>query len=260
MLAKFRQAKQTEIAALRAAAETGSLPQARKHPDFAKALCGGRLAVIAEYKRASPSKGVIRKDLEVEEVAAQYRASGAAAMSVLTEESFFDGSLAYLERASLATDGELPLLRKDFIFDPLQIDATAATPAAAILLIARMYADAVELRSLIEHAQRLGLGAVVEVFAQADLAMARAAGAKLIQVNARDLDNLQVNRNACLKLIAGVRPLAHEIWIAASGIDKPEHLAMVADAGFQAALVGSGLMRQGQPGENLAALLKGLAQ
>lgn len=260
MLERFRQAKKAEIAALLRAQENGLLPAPKnsRRPDFASAIHSRKgISVIAEYKRASPSKGRIRSDLDVEDVARQYQAAGATAMSILTEESFFDGKLAYLEQAANVTNGAVPLLRKDFIFDPIQIDATATTPAAALLLIARFYASASELRELREHAESFGIAAVVEVFAADDLAMARDSGARIIQVNARDLDKLIVDRAACLELIRKNRPAKGEIWIAASGISKPEHLQEAEEIGFHAALVGSSLMESGQPGENLAALLKG---
>lgn len=259
MLAKFRAAKQSELAALRKAAEAGALPPplpGERKPFRAALTNASRIAVIAEYKRASPSLGVIRSDLDVADVAGDYQAAGAVAMSVLTEEKYFDGRLDYLARADSVSS--LPLLRKDFIFDPLQIAATAATPAAAILLIARMLADSRELRNLIEAAQKRGLAPVVEIFDAADLKLAREAGAEIIQVNARDLDRLQVDRAKSLRLISEGRPESHELWITASGIKKPEHLAEAASAGFQAALVGGFLMAEGSPKANLAGLLEGL--
>lgn len=253
MLEKFRQAKQAEIRRL---LESDLAPVQRSRPDFRGAISGrDRIAVIAEYKRASPSKGRIRFDLDAATVARQYWRAGAAAISILTEETFFDGRLGYLEEAEAATGGEIPLLRKDFIFHPAQIAATAQTPAAAILLIARMYAGAQELRSLREYAEKLGLAAVVEIFDESDLGMARDAGAEIIQANSRNLATLQVDRTACLRLVAKARP--EEVWIAASGISRPEHVAEAARAGYQAILVGGALMEKGQPGENLARLLGG---
>lgn len=256
MLEKFRLAKQAEINALKKA-------QALKGPvrhdriSFAQAIARpGKFQVIAEYKRASPSRGQIRSDLEVESVAARYQKAGAAALSILTESDFFDGDLGFLERASAATSASIPLLRKDFIFDPLQIEATAQTAASALLLIARMQKDAAELRALRELAERLGIEAVIEIFDQQDLAMAREAGARIIQVNARDLDKLQVDRHACLRLIELAKPQKREIWIAASGIASGEHLLDAANAGFNAALVGGALMEKGDPGENLARMLE----
>ena len=132
-LERFHQAKQAEVAALRLAAERGTLPEplTSPRPDFAAALSlpalGAPLAVVAEYKRASPSRGVIREDLDVEEVVRQYAAAGADALSILTEETWFHGSLDFLTRAAapgLYPAAPLPLLRKDFIFDSLQVRAS----------------------------------------------------------------------------------------------------------------------------------------
>lgn len=259
MLAKFRKAKESEIAGLVRAEACGKLevPANIKRPDFAKTLTGPHLAAIAEYKRASPSRGVIRNDLGIAEVSRQYLDAGAAAISILTEERYFDGKLDYIEQAQMATDGKIPLLRKDFIFHPLQIKATAQTPAAAVLLIARFYSGADELRKLRELAESFDMDAVVEVFDKSDLSVARDAGAKIIQVNARDLASLKTSRSDCLKLIEKCVPQGREIWIAASGMSRPEHLLAAADAGFAAALIGGALMEKGSPGENLFRLLAG---
>lgn len=275
-LERFYTAKQAEVHALRRAAELGKLPAplGARRPDFAQALlmrgpCArgraeGRkapLAVIAEYKRASPSRGVICESLAVEEAVRQYAEAGARALSILTEESYFHGRLDFLERAAapgLYQDAPLPLLRKDFIFDALQVRATAATPASALLLIVRLTPDAALLRRLRETAESLGMQAVVEVFDAEDLRIARESGARIIQVNARDLQHLSVDRAACLALARACPPEPHEIWVAASGISRNEHLREAAEAGYRAALVGSALMEGGRPGAALSALLLGL--
>lgn len=252
MLEEFRKAKQTEIAAL--LARGIPKPYAGAKPDFAAALKkDGSIAVVAEYKRASPSRGAIRTDLPVETVAAMYQANGAAAMSILTEGDFFQGHLSFLDRA--AAGASLPLLRKDFLFEACQIKATAATRASALLLIARMLPGAEKLAELLRLAESYGLSAVVEVFDLADLRLAREAGAGIIQVNARDLDTLKVSRQACLDIIKEGKPAAGEIWIAASGISEPDQLEQARQAGFDAALVGSSLMEKANPGAALAALL-----
>lgn len=256
-LERFHQAKQAEVAALRLAAERGTLPEplTSPRPDFAAALSlpasGAPLAVVAEYKRASPSRGVIREDLDVEEVVRQYAAAGADALSILTEETWFHGRLDFLTRAA----APLPLLRKDFIFDSLQVRATAATPASALLLIVRLTPEACLLRQLREEAEGFGLHAVVEIFDAADLRLARESGARIIQVNARDLQTFAVDRAACLSLACSCPPENGEIWVAASGISHAEHLVQAAEAGYQAALVGTALMEKGKPGAALAALL-----
>lgn len=256
MLAKFRKAKAAEIEGLARAARAGSLPAPwqGKRPDFAAALKSGNgINVIAEYKRASPSRGPIRMDLSIEAVAAQYEEGGAAALSILTETEWFGGDLAFISRCR-AISG-LPILRKDFIFDPLQVEATAATPASALLLIVRMIGDAAALADLRARAESLGLAAVVEIFDHADLELARAAGARIIQVNARDLDTLKVDRAACLGLIGEAGDRTGEIWIAASGISRAAELEEARACGFDAALIGGALMDKPSPGAELARLL-----
>ena len=269
LLERFRTAKQAEVAALQALQAQCALPPVYEgqRPDFAAALAcrapKSPLAVVAEYKRASPSRGVICESLEVEDVARQYAAAGASAVSVLTEETFFRGRLEYLARAAdpaLYTGPRVPLLRKDFIFDPLQVRATAATPASALLLIVRLTPDAATLRALREQAESYGIQAVVEIFDAEDLRLARESGARIIQVNARDLETLAIDRDACLQLVRAFPPASGEQWIAASGMSSPQHLKAAAEAGYHAALVGSALMENGTPGEALAAMLGATAK
>lgn len=257
MLEKFRQVKQAEIEALNELEKAGNLDApVQQRPDFATALTRpDSIAVIAEYKRASPSKGVIRTDLIVEDIAASYKKAGAAAISILTEEKWFDGHMDYLARAAVITGRDFPILRKDFIFHPIQIKATAQSPASSILLITRLYKNAAELRYLRELAESLNLAAVVEIFNYHDLEMAREAGARIIQVNARDLQTLQVNRKEALAL--GKYAKSDEIWIAASGISKAEHLKEAREAGFNAVLIGSALMAEPDPYSALCRLLSG---
>jgi len=224
-------------------------------PDFAAALVKpGRISVIAEYKRASPSKGDINLGIEPEQAAAGYAAAGAAALSVLTEEVYFKGRLDYLARVRTAFPDGPPLLRKDFILDLFQIVETAATPASALLLIARML-DAEHLTQLLAATAAVGLDAVVEVFDEADLAKARAAGSRIIQVNNRDLDTLTTDLGVSARLARSKAP--GEIWISASGIAAVEELARMKQLGFEAALVGASLMAGEDPGRSLAALLRG---
>lgn len=265
-LDRFLWAKAGEVAALRRQEREGSLPAplAGPRPDFLAALrrpsASGLPAVIAEYKRASPSRGVICRHLTAGEVARQYAAAGAAALSVLSEERFFQGRLDYLAdaHAALADAGRpLPLLRKDFLFDPLQIRATAATPAAALLLIVGLTPDAGLLRQLREQAEHYGMQAVVEVFDADELRIARQSGARLIQVNARNLATLRVDCAACLDMARRFPPKDGECWIAASGMEHPDQLRAAVEAGYHAALVGTALMKDGQPGTALRGLLAG---
>jgi indole-3-glycerol phosphate synthase len=253
MLDRFCKAKAAEIAALCECAAKGTTPRpfVGKRPSFIGSLKAKTpLAVIAEYKRASPSKGDINLGLEPEQAAAAYAWAGAGALSVLTEQEHFKGDMAYLER--MVGPG-LPLLRKDFILHPVQVDQTAASPASALLLIARMLDDAM-LRALLFRSLDLGLTPVTEVFDETDLRRARAAGASVIQVNSRDLDTLAVD----LALSRRLAPFkqANEFWITASGISTRSQLLGLLDLGYDAALIGSSLMG-GDPGRKLAGLLQG---
>lgn len=252
MLERFRRAKNRELAALIHLDARGRMPppHAGPRPPFAAGLRkAGPLPVIAEYKRASPSKGDINLAAEPEAAAEAYAAAGAGALSVLTEEEFFKGRLEYLHR--MAGPG-LPLLRKDFILHPLQVARTAATPASAFLIIARMVSDPV-LAALLREGKKYGLEAVVEVFSKADLARARMASASIIQVNNRSLGTLKTDPAVSRALIKDKQP--DEFWITASGIESRERLASLLDLGFDAALVGTSLMRSNDPGQALARLL-----
>ena len=254
MLDSFRAEKEKEVSSLISLERKGKfpVPLTGTRPSFRAALAaprGGILPIIAEYKRASPSRGDIRLDLSPEDVAGRYAAAGAACLSVLTERSRFRGETGFLARM---TPAGLPLLRKDFILHPLQVRLTAATPASALLLIVRLTPDVRRLRGLRELTESFGMEAVVEIFSAEELALARESGARVIQVNARDLDTLRVDRTACLNMGAARRD--GEIWIAASGMSEPDHLRRAAEAGFDAALVGSGLMAAADPGAALARL------
>lgn len=245
MLERFRAAQVTAVERLRKMERQDGLPEpfAGPRPSLSAALiANGPGALIAEYKRASPSAGDINLVLEPEEAAANYAAAGAAALSVLTEEAWFKGSIEYLAR--MAGPG-LPMLRKDFLIDPLQVRETAATRASALLLIVRMLDDAT-LRDMLEAADAAGLEAVLEVFDRDDIERARAALAAvnvvttIIQVNNRDLDTLEVDPGRSRTLIALKRP--GEIWISASGAAGPEDVADRAALGFEGVLAGTALM------------------
>lgn len=260
LLEKFKQAKKQEVDDLRALAAVNNLPLPLQgtRPDFLAALKhpanGLDLAVIAEFKQASPSRGVIIDSLQPEDVALQYAQAGASCISVLTEHQFFGGELDYLNRMS--SQG-IPLLRKDFIFDELQVRATAATPASALLLIVRLTPDADQLRHLRELAESYGIHAVVEIFDEEDLQLARESGARIIQVNARDLNTLQTDRGICLALASHRRE--GEVWIAASAMDQADHLKSARLAGYDAVLMGTALMEHGTPGSTLAHILSSYA-
>lgn len=251
-LDRFKTAKMPKIDILRKQQAEGMLPRecTGQRPDFIHALNnprGGRdIAVIAEFKQASPSRGTIYKGITPLEAAMQYASGGADCLSVLTEKDYFAGELPFLEQMAPA---KLPMLRKDFIFDPLQVIETASTPASAMLLIVRMVPDETVLRNLREQGEQYGIHSVVEIFNEEDLLSARKSGARIIQVNARDLDTLETDRGSCLRLAKEKRP--GELWIAASGMDSPRHIREAASAGYDAVLIGTALMKDGTPGETL---------
>jgi indole-3-glycerol phosphate synthase len=211
-------------------------------------------AVIAEIKKASPSKGLIRADFDVAQIARQYEAGGAAALSVLTDEPYFQGGLRNLEIASETV--ALPCLRKDFTVDEYQIVEARAHHADAILLIVAALTDA-ELKRFAREAKDLALDVLVEVHMAGELDRVLDAlgedGAYAIGVNNRDLKTFKVRLETSLDLIARIP--ASVVRVAESGIAAPEDLSRLRAAGFDAFLIGESLMRQPDPGAALAGLL-----
>ncbi|MCK6558497.1 indole-3-glycerol phosphate synthase TrpC [bacterium] len=243
--AEVRAAQQrTPLAALAAAAQAQAAPR-----DFMRALTTGpNLALIAELKKASPSAGVLRADFDVTQLARSYAAHGAAALSVLTDATYFQGHLAYLEQAAAATG--LPILRKDFLIDSYQIVEARAFGADAVLLIAALL-SAERLHELLAAAEQWGLAALVEVHEECEIESALAAGAKIIGINNRDLHTFAVNLATAERLVADV-PAAC-VRVAESGISSRHEVERLAAAGFDAILIGSHLMRQADPGRGLTA-------
>jgi indole-3-glycerol phosphate synthase len=215
-------------------------------------------AVIAEIKKASPSKGLIRADFDPAWLARSYHRGGAAALSVLTDEPFFQGSLRNLELASAAV--RLPCLRKDFVVDEYQILEALAHRADAILLIAAALTN-VEMKQFSQAAHRLNLDVLVEVHTGAELDRVLEAlganGADAIGVNNRDLRTFKVSLETSLELAARIPAAA--VRVAESGISTPEHVARLRAAGFDAFLIGESLMCQPDPGRALMNLLAGVA-
>jgi indole-3-glycerol phosphate synthase len=207
---------------------------------FAQALAKPGLSVIAEHKRRSPSAGVIRADLRLEDVVGSYERGGAAALSILTEGPSFGGSLDDLRAARAAS--ALPILRKDFIVDAYQLHEALAVGADAILLIVAAL-DQPELERLHETALSLGLAALVEVHDESELERAAALGARLIGINNRDLTTLQVDIRRTFELLPGV-PDGVTV-VAESGLRTASDLAELERAGVDAVLVGEALMRSG---------------
>lgn len=208
------------------------------------------IALIAELKKASPSKGLIRVDFDVAGLAAELEKAGAAALSVLTDEQFFQGSLQNLDIASQAT--RVPCLRKDFIVDEFQLLEARAHRADAVLLIAAALTQT-ELADLHRRARELELDVLCEVHDAQELQRALDAGCETIGVNNRNLHTFRVDLNTSLRL-AELIP-ARILKVAESGIESGDHIARLREAGFDAFLVGESLMRAARPGEALRELL-----
>ncbi len=209
-------------------------------------------AIIAELKKASPSKGLIRAEFVVPALAAQLEAAGAAVLSVLTEERFFGGSLENLKRASEAV--AIPCLRKDFTVDPLQIVEARANRADAILLIVAALTDA-ELRLLRDEARRWELDVLCEVHDRAELERALGLDCECVGVNSRDLRTFEVSLDRACELAQHLP--ANAVRVAESGISTHADIERLRAAGYEAFLIGESLMRQPNPGEALRRLLQG---
>jgi len=218
--------------------------------DFAAALRARTPAVIAEVKQASPSKGVLSADFDPLRIARDYQRGGAAAISVLTDESFFRGSLADLEAARGATS--LPVLRKDFTIAADQVAESAAHGADAVLLIAAILTER-EIRDFREAAAAYRMAALVEVHNRRELDTAIAAGSGIIGVNNRDLATFEVTLETSLRLAEHIPD--DVIRISESGIHDAHDIARLQAAGFTAFLVGEHLMKSGDPAFAIRALV-----
>lgn len=218
--------------------------------DFRAALCARVPAVIAEVKKASPSKGVLCADFDPARIASEYQRGGAAAVSVLTDESFFQGSLAHLQAVRAAVD--LPALRKDFTIANAHIVEAAAHGADAILLIAAILSER-ELRDFREAAAEYGMAALVEVHNRRELDAAIASGATIIGVNNRNLSTFEVTLDTSLELAEHMP--AGVVRISESGIHDAADVARLRAAGYTGFLVGEHLMKSGDPAEALRRLV-----
>ena len=216
---------------------------------LARALRTDELAIIAEIKKASPSKGILRREFNVSDIAQQYKWYGAAAISVLTEPDFFQGSLEHLEAARRTVD--LPLLRKDFILDPYQLIEARAYGADAVLLIAALL-DPVQLHELYDMATELGLSCLVEVHAEAELDQLDLDRIEILGVNNRNLHNFEVDVTQAVRVLQRVP--AHIVRVAESGLRTAEELAYLRRNGIDAVLIGETFMRALEPGRALEAL------
>lgn len=206
---------------------------------FKRALEKEPIAIIAEVKKASPSRGIICRDFDHIAIAHEYERGGAAAVSVLTEEKYFMGKIDYMR--DIAKHVRLPLLRKDFIIDPLQIYQTAAASASAILLIAACL-TVHELRDYIKLAHQLKLDALVEVHTAGELDKALAANTQIIGVNNRDLITFKTDLKTSVELCRMMPDSV--VRVSESGIQNRQDVIMLQEAGFDALLIGETLMVQ----------------
>jgi indole-3-glycerol phosphate synthase len=217
---------------------------------FATALRGPHIRLIAEVKRASPTKGLIRPDLDAATMAQEYSANGAAAISVLTQDEHFGGSLADLVAVRQAVD--LPVLRKDFIVEPYQVYEARAYGADAALLIVAILTPT-QLKELVRLAHALGLTALVETHTAREVEEALAADAPVVGINNRNLRDFSVDLSTTLQL----RPLipSEVITVSESGIRTPEDVRLLREAGVDAVLVGEALVASANPGARIRELL-----
>lgn len=222
----------------------------RERRGFRRVLSRPGRHVIAEVKRTSPSQGVIREDFDPLAIASRYEASGATALSVLTEERFFNGSLAYL--SGIAATVSLPLLRKDFTLDPYHLVEARGFGADAVLLIAAILEER-EMAALQAEARSLSLDVLVEVHSQTELETALNIGASMIGINNRNLHTFEVDLGVAEALLPGIP--AEVLAVCESGIKDVEHVERLEAAGGKVFLVGETLMRSPDPGVKLAELL-----
>lgn len=243
ILEEILEGKEEEVERLRAerdrlAERAGAAPEPR---GFARALrAGDEVAVVAEFKRRSPSAGTFAAEADAAEAARTYAEGGAAALSVLTDGRWFGGSLEDLERAREAAD--VPVLRKDFLVDPVQLLEARAAGADAVLLIVRAVEDD-RLRELVETAEELGMDVLAEAHGPGEVERAVGAGARVVGVNARDLTSFAVDLSLSERLLGEIP--GDRVAVAESGIRGEADVRRMAAAGADAVLVGGWLMRRG---------------
>jgi indole-3-glycerol phosphate synthase len=208
-------------------------------PGFAPALCGKGVSLIAEIKKASPSRGVIRADFNPAEIAHIYAHEGASAISFMTEQRYFQGSLDYLRTAREAAGGRIPLLRKDFIFDKYQLYEAKAYGADAVLLIVAVLGGE-NLEGMLSFSRGLGMGCLVEVHNEAELEIALGSGAEVIGINNRDLKTFEVDINTTGRLKPRIP--ADKVTVSESGIKNRADVMKMKEWGIDAVLVGEALM------------------
>jgi indole-3-glycerol phosphate synthase len=249
--------KAEEVAERRSAQPLSSLESRISEQGAARGFCAalqqrtseGEPAVIAEVKKASPSKGVIREDFQPAQIAESYQGGGASCLSVLTDKDFFQGSEAYLHQAREAC--ELPVLRKDFTIDPYQVIEARAIGADAVLLIVAALADD-QMHELMHAATEVGVDVLVEVHDRAELERALELPTSLIGINNRNLHTFETSLSTTLDLLPHIPD--DRLVVTESGIHTPADVALMRDANVLAFLVGEAFMRAPEPGEKLREL------
>ncbi len=257
ILRKILSRKAEEVASRRVQVSLADLESRISEQDpvrgFADALAQrvsrAEAAVIAEVKKASPSKGVIREDFDPAAIAASYQGGGASCLSVLTDIDFFQGSDAYLQEARAACG--LPVIRKDFTIDPYQVVEARAIGADAILLIVAALADD-QMRELAETAAEVGVDMLVEVHDRAELERALELETRLVGINNRDLHSFDMRLETTLDLLPHIP--GDRVVVTESGIHTREDVGLMREHGVHAFLVGDAFMRAAEPGEKLAEL------
>lgn len=257
ILKKILQRKVEEIALRSANVSEQQLLSQASTSDAPRGFCaamqsavdGGRSAVIAEIKKASPSKGVIREDFHPAQLAKSYEVGGAVCLSVLTDADYFQGSEAYLQEARAAC--ALPVIRKDFIIDSYQVSEARAIDADCILLIVAALEDA-QMKDLYEQSVELGMDVLVEVHDAQELDRALKLSPMLLGINNRDLRSFNVSLNTTIDLLKSIPAQTHVVT--ESGILNSEHVALMREHQVHSFLVGEAFMRAPEPGEALAAL------
>ncbi|MDQ7055950.1 MAG: indole-3-glycerol phosphate synthase TrpC [Persephonella sp.] len=231
----------------------GKVVSRDKVRDFPGALKKKGINIIAEIKKASPSKGTIREDFDPAQIGKIYEENGASAISVLTDRVYFKGDVQFLRIVRAVTT--IPLLRKDFIIDKRQILEAYAYGADSYLLIARVLSEK-ELQELISYGRGFGMEPLVEIHTFEEGAKSLNAGAKIVGINNRDLETFTVDINLSKKLAPEMKSLGAEIVVAESGISEKKEIMELKECGVDAFLIGEALMREKDIGKKLQKLIK----
>ncbi len=261
MLTKILEHKKHEIAELKKRATADEIRAraegASPAEDFVSALLsGGKPAIIAEVKKASPSKGVIAADFDPVLTGRQYQQCGAAAVSVLTDGEFFKGSLNYL--SAVKEEISIPVLRKDFLIDPFQIYESRAAGADTVLLIVAAMESKSQLSDLLELSRSLGMEPLVEVHKESEVETALKAESVVIGINNRDLNSFEVDLSVSTRLAPMIDK--DKVTVSESGISSSNDMRFLAEYGVDAFLIGEKFMRSSNPGKSLSDMIDGWAR